>query len=109
MKSGKRVEIGEEVEMVNMIEANGMVMRGLLVPCDLPPVGVYICIRPFSLPGSVEKYEAKVMDLVSLKAEDALRLMLQGAVIPKDEDRWRPNNRRLRTKLGKIHPPTGGG
>ena len=36
------------------------------------------------------------MELVSLKAEDALRLMLNGMVIPKDDHRWRPLNRQLK-------------
>lgn len=96
MKSGKPTQVGEEIE-IEEADQSGYVERGQCVPCDLPDVGVYICLRPFSLPGRTEKHEAKLMELVSLKAEDALALMLQGMVIPRDDHRWRPRNRRLKT------------
>jgi len=94
IKGGRGLEAGEECELSEPDQTE-CVANGRAVPLDLPPVGVYITLKPFFVPGNIEKFEAKAMELVSLKAEDALRLMLQGVVIPKDESRWRPNNRRL--------------
>ncbi len=102
MKGGRRIEPGEEMEIKSYPEADGLTQRGLIIPCDLPSVGVYIVLKAFSLPGSPKKYEAKPLELVSLRAEDALPLMLAGVVIPKDESRWRPANRRLRTESDRT-------
>lgn len=94
---GRIVAKDEEIDIPESNQTHLVVSRRV-VPCDIPEVGTYIAIKAFQLPGAVEKYEAKGLDLVSLKAEDALALMLQGVVIPKDENRWRPNNRRLATQ-----------
>jgi hypothetical protein len=102
MRYGKRVEPGEEVE-ISVDEQTNFVANGRVIPLDLKPVDVYICIQSFSLPGNVEKFEAKAGELVSLIAEDALRLMLSRNVIPKDESRWRPFNRRL-AKVTDLTP-----
>lgn len=96
MRLGKRVEVGEEIEL-DEADRDEFVAHGRAIPCDLPPVGVYIALTDLNLPGNSEKFSCKKMELVSLKAEDALRLMLAGMVIPKDETRWRPGNRRLRS------------
>jgi len=94
--AGREVKKNEEIE-VNESDQTLLVENGRIVPCDIPEVGVYIALKPFYLPGAIEKYEAKTMELVSLKGADALALMLQGVCIPKDETRWRPRNRRLRS------------
>jgi len=95
LKFGKTIEAGEEVEL-NKEEQPLYVSTGKAVPCDIPEVGVYICLRSFSLPGSIEKFEAKQGDLVSLLAKDALRLMIDGYIIPKNNSQWRPHGRKLR-------------
>ena len=95
MKAGKVVGVGEEVELSEADQVS-CVVHGRVIPCDLPSVSVYIALRPFILPGKTGRFEAKVGELVSLKAEDALPLMLSAMVIPKDETRWRPANRRLK-------------
>jgi len=63
---------------------------------DLPPIGEYIALTTIVLPGSKEKFEAKKMELIKLKAEDALSLLLQGKIIPRNNEQWRPHNRRLK-------------
>lgn len=73
------------------------VSRGLIIPTDLPPVGVYIALMDFELPGRKEKFVAKKLDRVELKKEDALELMLKNVVIPADENQWRPYGRRMKT------------
>ncbi len=93
---GKRIEPAEEIEVKNEDDALGYVKRGLIVPADLPDPGTYIVLMPFFLPGSRQKYEAKAMELVSLRAQDGLRLMVEGFVIPRDGEQWRPMGRRLK-------------
>ncbi len=95
IRMGKIAIVGQEIEINDPSEATGLCRQGRIKPC-LPKTGIYIALIPFCLPGQKEKFECKAMDLVELKAEDALRLMLQGIVIPKDDQQWRPNNRRLR-------------
>jgi hypothetical protein len=96
MLAGRVLKKGEEVNLSES-DQTPMVTNGRVIPADLPEVAVYIALRPFSLPGSAEKHTAEKMDLVSLKREDALSLMLAGVVIPRNPSTWRPNNRRLRT------------
>lgn len=97
LASGYVPEIGQELDFVgpeNLSLAFGLVQRGLIVPNDLPEVGEYIVMSSFYLPGKNERFEAKVNEFVELKASDAIKLMLQGKVIPKDPDRWSPFRRK---------------
>jgi len=95
MKDGKPIKVGDEVE-ISPDEQTIAVASGRVFPSDLPEQpSVYIVLKDFVLPGSIEKHEAKRLELVSLRAEDGLKLMIEGTVIPKDEHRWRPGNRRL--------------
>lgn len=57
---------------------------------DLKDGQTYITLRPFTLPGASAKFETKKLELVSLKADDALILMLDRACLPADPDQWRP-------------------
>ncbi len=93
-KAGKAVEPGEIVEM-DQLEADQYVQIGRVIPVDLPDVGTYITLTSFSLPGKNEKFETKKFERVELRAQDALRLMLDRSVIPEDESQWRPRNARL--------------
>lgn len=102
---GKTLAIGEEIEIDSRPDQFGLCQRGMIAPCDLPPTGVYICLRAFSLPGRDAKFTASKYELVSLKAEDALPLMIAGTVIPRDDSQWRPANRHLKSKpdnIGKL-------
>ncbi|MBM4338799.1 MAG: hypothetical protein FJ110_04585 [Deltaproteobacteria bacterium] len=86
---------GEEIEISNAQEAFGLVQVGRVIPADLPATAEYIALRDIKLSGKVKAFEAKRMEKVILKAEQALALLLEGAILPCDEDQWRPNNRKL--------------
>jgi len=86
---------GEEVEISNAQEAVGLIQSGKIIP-DLPAQAEYIALRDLKLSGKVKFFECKKMEKVILKAEQALGLLLEGAVIPVSSGQWRPNNRRLR-------------
>ena len=108
---GYITEKGQEIEIRDP-EATGQVQNGRVVPSDIPAEGEYVCITDIVLPGREAKHEAKRLEKVLLKSEDALRLMLAGSVLPTSEDQWRPNGRRLlrgadrsaekRAKMDKI-------
>jgi hypothetical protein len=90
---GSSPDIDQELTFIGadqMSEALGLVQRGCIIPTDMPPLSDYICLRSFELPGSKQKYSAKPNEVVELRSEDALRLMLQGVVIPRDQSRWSP-------------------
>ena len=78
------------------IETSAFVERGLLAPEDLPPIGKYIVLSGFSLPGKNEKYSCNALEVIELMDEQALPLMIKGCVIPQDFFQWRPRNRRLK-------------
>ncbi len=99
-KMGQLVKPDDIIEATQS-EADELVAIGRAVPCDLPETGVYIALQDICLPGRTEKFEAKRMERVELKAEDALRLMLDRSVIPEDEKQWRPRNARLKTDGGR--------
>ena len=42
-------------------------------------------------------FKTDILEVVELRAKDALPLMLKVAVIPVDEQQWRPRGRRLKT------------
>lgn len=92
---GRTVQVGEEIEIKEQPDQDGMVKRGLVRPVDLVDGLIYVALRPFHLPGKTLKFEAKALELVSLKAEDALRLMLDRAVLPRDSEQWRPYKMKL--------------
>lgn len=86
-------EVGEELEFLDaegQATALNLIKRGSLIPCDLPAVAEYIAVTSFSLPGKRERFEAKNGDIVELKAEDALRLMFERKVVPKNKTQWSP-------------------
>jgi hypothetical protein len=91
----KMAELGETVEM-EQADADQFVQIGKVVPVDLPEVAVYVALRDFSLPGRSEKFCCKKLERVELKADDALRLMLDRSVLPEDDGQWRPRNARLK-------------
>ena len=93
---GKLVEAGEQIEILEQVDQDGMVKLGKVKPADLPEVGRYVALRNLTLPGKVEKFTAKRLELVELKAADALALMLDRGCLPADPDQWRP----YRMKLG---------
>jgi len=95
LKMGKTVEVGQEIEL-NQEEQNLYVSTGKACPTDIPSEGTYVVLRPFFLPGKVEKFEAKAGDVVSILAKDALRLMLEACIIPKSPGQWRPAGRKIK-------------
>jgi hypothetical protein len=92
---GRVVQKGEEIVIKEQADQDGMVQRRQVRPSDLVDGAIYVAVRPFTLPGQVKKFETKAMELVSLKASDALALMLDRAVIPRDPDQWRPYKMKL--------------
>jgi len=90
MWSGKPTIPGDEIEISIQAEQDGMVQRGQVRPADLVDGLVYVALRSFCLPGKVTKFETKAMELIALKSSDALVLMLDRTVLPKDSDQWRP-------------------
>ena len=92
---GREIKIGEEIEIKDSIDQTAMVQRGTVRPSDLMDGLIYIALKPFFLPGQVEKFETKAMALICLKASDALALMLQRACLPRDPDQWRPFGMKL--------------
>ena len=93
---GKVLQVGDEIEIANLGEQLGYCRTGRVTPSDLPAIGEYIALTAFTLPGATEKFDCKKMELVKLRDTDALRLLLEGKIIPKDDSQWRPNSRRLK-------------
>jgi hypothetical protein len=94
--NGKLVKAGEQIEILEQADQDGMVKLGQVKPADLPEVGRYVALRDLTLPGKVEKFTAKRLELIELKGADALLLMLDRGCLPADPDQWRP----YRMKLG---------
>jgi hypothetical protein len=94
----ERVQPGDEIEIFDQTDQDGFVSRGLIRPTDLPPIGKYVGLRSICLPGRVSKFESKPMELLEIKADDALKLMLSRTVLPADPDQWRPYGMTLRKK-----------
>lgn len=92
---GKPCVVGEEIEILAAADQTGFCQRQQVRPVDLPETGVYIALREISLPGKVEKFTCKKFDQIELRADDALRLMLEKACLPADPDQWRPYRMRL--------------
>jgi hypothetical protein len=92
---GYITEPGQELQM-GSAEGLGMVRIKKVVPADIPEIGKYVCLHDITLPGSKEAFKAKRLEVVEVKAGDALRLMLEGGIIPLDVNQWRPHNRKLR-------------
>lgn len=89
-------EVGQELEIGDP-PASELVAVGRIAPADLPEVGTYIVVvNEIILPGTPEKYTAKRLDRVALRAEDALPLLIRMNVIPEDPNQWRFKNARLR-------------
>jgi hypothetical protein len=95
MQAERSLQIGEEVELKEP-EASAMVKIGKVTPADLPEVGEYIALHPFTLPGKSEKFSCKKLENIEIKGDDALKLMLEGIILPANDSQWRPLNRRLR-------------
>jgi hypothetical protein len=92
---GRNVAIGEEVQVENPTEAMGLINCKKIKPI-LPPVAVYIALVSFQLPGRDKKHDAKKNELVELRAEDALPLLLNNIVLPQSSSVWRPLDRKLK-------------
>jgi hypothetical protein len=91
----KIAEIGSEIEIKERSDQDGMVQRGMVKPSDLPEIGLYISLRDITLPGKVEKFTAKKLELIELKDSDALKLMLAQSIVPHNPDQWRPYSLKL--------------
>lgn len=100
LKVGQLAKSGETIEIENPNDQVLFCLQGRIRPV-LPETGVYIALMDITLPGRKEKFEAKKLELVELKADDALPLLLNRSVIPKDESQWRPFGRKLQTKGNK--------
>jgi hypothetical protein len=92
---GRVVGIGEEIRVENPTEAMGLINCKKIKPI-LPPVAVYIVLVSFQLPGRDKKHEAAKNQLVELRAEDALPLLLQNIILPQANEVWRPLERKLK-------------
>lgn len=86
---------GDEIEIPPQANQEDMTKGGLVRPADLKDGLIYITLKPFTLPGNEKKFETKALELVSLKASDALDLMFQRCCLPRDDDQWRPFGMRL--------------
>jgi hypothetical protein len=107
---------GDEIEIPLQGDQEGMTKQGMIRPSDLVDGLIYVALKPFILPGNEKKFETKAMELVSLKASDALELMFQRCCLPRDDDQWRPfkmklaappkgNPARFETKIEEPPPP----
>jgi hypothetical protein len=95
ISNGKPTTPGDKIEIPLHPDQLDMVHRGLVRPVDLVDGLIYVALKPFTLPGNKEKFETKKLELVSLKADDALALMFDRAVLPRDDDQWRPYGMKL--------------
>ena len=93
---GKVLQPGEEIEISNSGEQLGYCQTGRVIPADMPEVGEYVALTAITLPGVTEKFTCKKMELIKLKSGQALPLLLEGKIIPKDGSQWRPNCRQLK-------------
>jgi hypothetical protein len=100
--AGRDTHPGELLEEIPEPTATGLVAIGKIKP-ELPEVSIYVCLQAITIPGEIEKHTAKKMERVLLRAEDALPLLISGAVIPEADGQWRPLGRRLKGRTA----PTG--
>lgn len=97
----KKVEVGDMIEITDEGEQVGYFQRKMVLPADVPKRGVYIALRPLTLPGLKEAFKAKRLEQVELTKEQAIDLMLERAVIPASPNQWRPGNARIKTDKAK--------
>lgn len=95
---GKSVKKGDIIVIEGGGDQTGFVQRGMVIPIDTPKKGVYIALRPIVLPGATEKFECKRLELIELTKAQAIKLMIEGSVIPKSPRQWRPRNAHLRSE-----------
>ena len=93
---GKMCKVGEILESIPEPQVTELVALKKVEPL-LPEFGVYICLRTITLPGAVKKHEATRMQRIELKSSDALKLLLENAVVPESNLIWRPYGRKLKT------------
>jgi hypothetical protein len=100
------VQPGEEIEFTIDAATDflGLVQMGRIYPCDLPAIGEYRALVSFTLPGKAKQFEAKVGDLVELRADDALKLMFSRAVIPTNPEQWCPFELRKDARPQPLQP-----
>lgn len=91
------VNVGDILEIKDPIEQVSLCKCGKVFPV-LPEIAVYIALRPIVLPGESEKFECGAMELIELKASDAAPLLLNGAILPRDDTIWRPFGKILKQK-----------
>lgn len=94
--NGKTTEINSTVTIEDEIFAVGLCQKGTIIPDDLPAVGEYISTRAFTLPGRDAAFSCEVLEKIELLREQALPLLLDGSIIPANENQWRPYGRKLR-------------
>jgi hypothetical protein len=109
LEGGRVPAVGELIIIEDRINALELVSSGKVSPADLQETGIYLTLREISLPGEKERFVARKNEKVLLRADDALSLMLQQAVIPINEDQWQPYEIHLaESRRGEI-PPTASG
>jgi hypothetical protein len=86
---------GDEIDEISDWREQAALCRIGKISPILPKVGVYIALTSLVLPGKTEKFSCKKLEIVELRDTDALPLLLGGQIIPKNDDVWRPNNRKL--------------
>jgi hypothetical protein len=79
----------------NTPETSGCFQLGRVIPCDWEDPDNYISLHPLSIFGEKGRYDCAIWETISLRLSDALPLVKQGSIIPADDTKWRPNNRRL--------------
>jgi hypothetical protein len=82
------LKVGEKVTLPNDIGIQAT-FAGKVRPI-LPPITKYKALRNFPFTLKNKKIEIKSGEILEVKAEDALYLLLKGWVFPCDKSIWRP-------------------
>lgn len=95
LRQGEPTKIGDRIALKDPT-ASREFQRGRVEPLDVPPVGVYIAISGFVLPGAKEKFECKPGERVEIRKDDAIGLLREAKIVPEKDEQWRPWNRKLK-------------
>ncbi len=85
---GKQLQPGDRVNLLNEIGV-ALTFAGKVKPI-LPPIAAYKALRSFPFTLKNKKIEIKVRDILEVKAEDALYLLIKRWIFPLDKSVWRP-------------------
>jgi len=86
----RTVEVGEEISMSDETSAIDLVAAGKLLPLSIPALGKYKALCGFSFQVGEKLVEIKCNEILEIKAEDVVPLLLQRKIYPLSEDVWRP-------------------